>query len=402
MIAPTFHPVHGGAGLRFYRYLPFFHEHAISTTVICGTPKEKKFTEEDLNAEWQHYKNGDLVLDENLDFARILKYKIATTGSKQRSKVLLDRAIEICINKTSKPDIVHIIAPMPYAVIEQLKKIKKFGIQLIYSHTIAKEFSSNPIIKRLQTYKLLQVYKQYDHILVQSNTLRDAVRHIYGKSRISVIPNGVDTEKFAPVNDENEKKSIRLVLNLPVEAKMLISVGAIHPRKGTDILVAAWAKLAETNPLLHLVLVGPRYDKTQVELQDFTNKINSLINKSGCPGNIHFVGQSQKIDLYLKASDIFVFSSKREGMPNAVLEAMSTRIPVVLTPFEGLSEELGIANKHFLLATRSVNSLQSNILKLIDSSTLSNQISGDAREWILNHLTLRESVNQHVRIFQNC
>ena len=98
LIAPTFYPVHGGAGLRFYRYLPYFNKLGIETTVICGTPKSKKFTAEDHKAEWLQYQDGVLVDEVVSEETRILKYKIPGKGAKQRSRVLLDKAVDVCAN----------------------------------------------------------------------------------------------------------------------------------------------------------------------------------------------------------------------------------------------------------------------------------------------------------------
>jgi len=166
LIAPSFYPVHGGAGLRFYRYLPYFYERNIETTVICGTPKSKKFTDEDHKAEWLQSPDGKLVDEATVSSARVLKYKIPGRGSKQRSSILLEKALDFCAQDATKPDIVHIIAPMPFYVLDQLKKIKKFGVKLIYSHTIAKDFSSNVLVEFLQKWKIKRVLNQYDHALL--------------------------------------------------------------------------------------------------------------------------------------------------------------------------------------------------------------------------------------------
>ena len=117
--------------------------------------------------------------------------------------------------------------------------------------------------------------------------------------------------------------------------------------------------------------------------------------------NIHFLGQVDCVDKYLKASDMFVFPSEREGMPNAVLEAMSSNLPIVLTPFIGLSKELGVADEHYLLADRNSESLQENILKLISDKSLSDTLALQAREWVINNMTIEKSAERHVEEFQS-
>ena len=392
--------MHGGAGLRFYRYLPYFYKNNIETTVVCGTPKRKKFTEDDLKANWKDFQDGTLVNEDVVERARILKYKIPGSGSKERSKILLEKVIDICADKETKPDVVHIIAPMPYAVVDQLKKIKKLDVKLVYSHTIAKDFSNNVFVKLIQRWKVKYVLKQYNHIIVQSNALKQIIEDTNPDSNISVIPNGVDTEKFSPVKNQAEKAQLRDSLGLPTVATIITLVGAVHPRKGTDLLIEAWSQLIKDYPKLNLLLIGPRYDQSRTELLEFKKKIERLIAQSNKSENIHFVGQSDKVDSYLKASDMFVFPSKREGMPNAVLEAMASGVPVVLTPFVGLSEELGVVDQHYLLADRSGCSLKENILQLLSDPDACDQFSTRARKWILDNMTIKRSVEKYIEVFQ--
>jgi len=402
LIAPTFYPVHGGAGLRFYRYLPYFYGYDIETSIICGTPKLKKFTDEDHNADWLQYQDGVLVDEIISEKAKILKYKIPGSGAKQRSRVLLEKAIDFCSQQATRPDIIHIIAPMPFYVIGQLKKIKKLGVKLVYSHTIAKDFSNNAFLRLVQIWKIKQVYKQYDHILVQSNALKEIIKTISREAEITVIPNGVDVKKFSPIKNPQEKMQLRKSLALPVDATIITLVGAVHPRKGTHLLIEAWSLIVKEYPNLNLLLIGPRYDLQYSGLSNFKEKIQTLINSSNRESNIHLLGQKDQVDLYLKASDIFVFPSEREGMPNAVFEAMSSGLPVVLTSYLGLSEEQGVANEHYLLADRSVDSLRDNILKLINDQSLYNQLSASSRKWILNGMTIKQSAEQHARVFYSC
>ncbi len=402
MIAPSFYPVHGGAGLRFYRYLPHFHKSGIETTVICGTPKEKKFTDQDRQAEWCDYQDGKLVLEENLEFAKILKFKIPGSGSALRSKILLEKAIELCTEKNTKPDIVHVIAPMPFHVICLINKIKKLGVRLLFSHTIAKKYSHNFFSRALTKWKDRRVLQKYDVVFVQSSMQAELLLKIQPGLNIIIAPNGVDTEKFSPVNSQEEKDQLRETLDLPVGAKIITSVGAIHPRKGTDLLIEAWAKVVSKYPYLNLVLLGPRYDLSRTELSAFKEKINQSINQSNMSENIHLLGAVDNVEAYLKASDMFVFASEREGMPNAVIEAMSVSLPIVLTPFIGLSKEMGLAGKHFLLAERSSDSLVEHIVTLMNDGTLCTQLAANGRKWILTNMTIKQSANQHSDVYLSC
>lgn len=399
IIAPTFYPVHGGAGLRFYRYLPFLNENNINVTVICGTPKLKKFTQADHQSDWVNAKEGKLISELEISKAKILKYKLPGKGAKNRTEILLNKAIECCQNQNTKPDVIHIIAPMPYGVLAKLNQLRVLGVKLVYSHTIARKYSPNIFVEKLQKWKVIKINKQYDSIIVQSESMKDIILETNREANIHVILNGVDTDKFSPVTSKVENNSLRQALNLPLEAKIITLVGAVHPRKGTDILVEAWSKLVARFPDLHLLVIGPRYDQTRVELNEFKQSIETTIKKSGKNANVHFLGQVESIEQYLKISDMFVFPSEREGMPNAVLEAMSTGLPIVLTPFVGLSHELGVADKQYLLAMRSSESVADKINLILEDEKLQQFLAENARHWIVARMNVATSVKSHFNLY---
>ena len=401
LIAPTFYPVHGGAGLRFYRYLPYFHENNIETIVICGTPKAKKFTDDDRRADWLQFQDGSLIQKEDLENAKILKYKLPEKKAIKRIKILLDKAIQYCETTSSKPDVVHIIAPMPFGVISRLKKIKKIGIKLIYSHTIVQKISNSWFYSKLQHYKIHRVLEQFDLIIVPSQSLGKIIQVTNPSAEIRVIPNGVDTNKFYPLGNEQQKQALRNKLGLPLNAIILTLVGAIHPRKGTDILIDAWSQLTKDYPDLYLLLIGPRYDLIRKELVGFRDDIKAIIDKSSKPASINFLGQIKEVNEYLQVSDMFVFPSEREGMPNAVLEAMATGLPVVLTKFAGFSEEIGREGIEYFLTERSSREVARSIQLVLANRQMQIEFKKNAREWIETNMSIVSSVQSHANIYRS-
>ena len=150
---------------------------------------------------------------------------------------------------------------------------------------------------------------------------------------------------------------------------------------------------------MHLLIIGPRYDQTRAELKEFKQSMEVMIKNSGNNANVHFLGQVEGVEKYLKASDMFVFPSEREGMPNAVLEAMSTGLPIVLTPFVGLSHELGVANKEYLLAMRSSESVADNINLILNDKDLRQSLAENARNWIVAKMNVAATVKSHFNLY---
>jgi glycosyltransferase involved in cell wall biosynthesis len=215
-----------------------------------------------------------------------------------------------------------------------------------------------------------------------------------------VIRNGVDLTRFQPPDNHQIRQEIRQLLGIDVNDKLVITVGAVEPRKGTDLLLKAWIRLAAKYPDVHLVIVGPRADLTNPAYETFHRKLETLLAAVNMPSHIHFVGQVERVEKYLQAADIFAFTSLREGFPNVVLEAMATGLPVVSTPFIGLSEELGRANEHFLLADRNPDSFSEALDELIRMPSLQQQLGKSARNWVKTHMDLEQSLDQFASLYR--
>ena len=401
LVSPTFYPTHGGAELRFLRYLPLLKENGIEVTVITGTPKRKKFSEKDHSAKWRNKENGVLVSEIEINSSKIFQYKLPEKGAAERSRILLDRVIEFCRNSDTRPHVVQILSTIPLKMVGKLQEIKSIGIPIVFSYSIAHEFSNNLLIEWAQRKKIRHVFKNFDCIIAASSVLENLIKKIEPNAYVKIIANGVDVKKFSPVANKHELEQLRLKLGMPKNAQIICSVGAIHPRKGTDLLVKAWSKIVREHSDLHLMLIGPRYDQEREELKDFKDEIEAAIIKSGHMTKIHFMGQVENVDEYLKTADMFVFPSQKEGMPNAVLEAMATGLPTIVTPFVGLSDDLGKAGREYILVDRTLESILAGIQNLINNESQKKALKKCARKWIVNTMDLNESVAKHADVYNS-
>ena len=400
MVAPTFYPAHSGAGLRFYRYLPFFIQNHIDVSVITGTPKLGKSAPQEIENRRVNLEDGKLISITQIFEAKIYKYKLPCSGTNKRAKILLSEVVTLCKDKERSPDVVHIIAPMPFRAIFDLRQLRKTGVKLIYSYTIAMEKKSSIFANLLQRWKARVVLNQYDYILVQSNTLKKNILNIIPNANVKIIPNGVDTTEFSPAENLNEKILLRKKHNLNPNAKYISFIGAIHPRKGVDLLIDAWTKLISQYNDIHLLIIGPRIDQASKEMASFYLKIDDTVAESKFGKNIHFFGHIKEVGEYLKLSDIFVFPSRREGMPNAVLEAMSTGLPVILSPFMGFSSELGKDKKEFICVEHSSDAIANSIASLLNSEEERLTLARRARIWVCQNMELSTSANSHCDLYQ--
>ncbi|MCF8034435.1 MAG: glycosyltransferase [Desulfarculaceae bacterium] len=175
---------------------------------------------------------------------------------------------------------------------------------------------------------LRQALAAADEVVAVSRALAQEAR-AQGASSVTVVPNGLDRERFAP----GDKASARAELGLPAQDKLLVFVGSLRPVKGPDLALEALPRL----PQATLVMVGAG------ELEE---TLQARAAELGVASRVIWAGPQphQKVPRYLAASDALLLPSRSEGDPNAVLEALGCGRPVVAARVGGVpqavSEEL--------------------------------------------------------------
>ena len=148
-------------------------------------------------------------------------------------------------------------------------------------------------------------------------------------ARVMVIPNGVDVARFSPTT---EPSPLRGATGPLADARFVVgTVGNIKPAKRHDIFLETVARLASRVPGLRAVIVGDDRGGRRQEME-------ALAAKLGVGPLVHFAGRIEDVRPWLAAMDCFLLTSDSEGMPNVVLEAMASGLPVVTRPVEGIAE----------------------------------------------------------------
>ncbi len=149
-------------------------------------------------------------------------------------------------------------------------------------------------------------------MMASTNTENDEMRS-YGLSQpVEIVGNGIDTTGL--ITDGKALHS---------ERRKLLSLGRLHPIKGLDILVRAWAKLENTFPEWDLIIAGPDNDGYKAELQGVVNESGAL--RVSFPGAVY---TNEKFELYHSAS-AFVLPSRADNFALTVVECLTTGTPVL-------------------------------------------------------------------------
>lgn len=228
-------------------------------------------------------------------------------------------------------------------------------------------------------------------------------------ARKAFVPNGVDLERFHPVENPDAQEHIRRELGLPPAGKMILYVGGFMERKGCDLLLKAWAEVEKIHPAAFLVCVGSqgmrqtfRDASLRSEMEEFQSSMTELAGKLESQGRLVMVGEVTNVHDYFLAADLFVFPSRREGLPNAVLEAMASGLPCLLAPFHGFpanGEEFGTAGDEFRRVPYDIESWKTAIVETLDNRNASAELGRRARLWMVRTQGLEKSVSDLAEVY---
>lgn len=176
--------------------------------------------------------------------------------------------------------------------------------------------------------KRIFTLKTARHIIAISNRGKAEIERLYATppSRISVVYNGVDLERFHPDNRERLRKVVRDEWGIADEAWTVLFVGSGFERKGLGPLIEAMGRLADYRSQLIVAGKGdPR-------------PYRALADQPGLTGRVHWTGPVERIERLYAAADAVALPTRYEPFGNVHLEALASGLPVLTTATAGGAE----------------------------------------------------------------
>ncbi len=175
-----------------------------------------------------------------------------------------------------------------------------------------------------------------DRLLCLSESIRqEAIACGFRPDQAVLAPNGVDVDRFAPAAPA-ARAAARAALGLGDDTFTLLFVGRLVERKGVDVLLRALAA-THTARRGRLLVVGDGTERARLE---------ALARELAIDGAVQWAGEQTELLPFYAAADAFVFPSRREGLPNALLEAMACGLASVATRIGGcvdvVAEDSGV------------------------------------------------------------
>ena len=272
------------------------------------------------------------------------------------------------ILKRLKATVVHThhIGPLLYAgIASRLAGVPK----IIHTEHDAWHLENEQRCKLQQ--RLLKVVKPI--LVADADTVAAAMKHHLGLESVTVVRNGIDSERFQPGN----KAECRKLFNLPQSTQIIGCGGRMESVKGQNVLIDAMVELPET---AHLALAGSGSLEAALKQQAET---------LGVSERVHFLGHLDNMPAFYQSIDVFCLPSFKEGFPLSSLEAQSCNVPAVVTDVGGSKEtlctECGLA----------VPAGDSSALATALRHQLEHSQDCNPREYVVNHADVRVMVHQY-------
>jgi glycosyltransferase involved in cell wall biosynthesis len=194
----------------------------------------------------------------------------------------------------------------------------------------------------------------YERIICVSDDLYQTCRaRGLPRSKLVLLENGVDLDDYHPGLSRPEAKR---QLGLDPARPLVGAVGRLSDEKGFDVLVRAAGRLVSEGCDLDVMIAGEGRERYRLE---------GLIHSLGAGGRVRLVGFCPDLQRLYQALDVFVLSSRREGLPNVLLEAMATGLPVVATAVNGVPRLVEDRSNGVLVASESETALAAALKDLL-------------------------------------
>lgn len=206
---------------------------------------------------------------------------------------------------------------------------------------------------------------------------------------------GVNTDLFKPVS-QLEKKNLRIQFGFPTNKIILICPGLIIKRKG---LAPLFTELANLKTDFLLLVIG-EFDANKSFLPSLEKKEMTelkILGEKELKDKIFFTGAVSNIHKYMQIADLMVFNSENEGMPNVILEAMATGVPILCKKIPGVTDYI-VQHDLNAIVYKSDTEINRHIINLSFNPLKRQELSLNARNFALQNLSFNKVVPQLIKL----
>lgn len=222
-------------------------------------------------------------------------------------------------------DIVHCHTPLAATATRiACRPLRKHGVKVIYTAHGFHFYTGAPVKNWIMYYPVEWLCSWFTDIIITINREDyKRAKNNFHAQKVEYVPGvGIDLAKFNTMPHITGKK--REKMGFAKDDILLLSVGELSDRKNQNAVIQALAKMDNKN--VHYLLCGTGSKK---------DYLFELAKKNGISNRVHMLGYRNDINEICQISDLFVFPSKQEGLPVALMEAIACRLPVICSNIRG-------------------------------------------------------------------
>lgn len=182
------------------------------------------------------------------------------------------------------------------------------------------------------------------------------------ENKIAVIPTGTDKIFSKRIKENNFRKKYKIK-----EKNLVLFFGRLNPTKGPEKLALAAINISKKRKDIAFVWIGPDEGKAE--------EVKKLIKSHKNMKYLGVIRDKKELASMYQTADVYVLPSYREGLPLTLFEAMSSGLPIVASPVNGIPYEMKQPENGFFAKYGDLEALESNILKVLDNKKLAKRIS---------------------------
>jgi len=331
-------------------------------------------------------KEDSIQIDRNVNVHFFERHKLRFFIDKYVTKYLEDYADSI--------DIVHFHSAYQPEYWMISKILNKFSIPYVVS-----PHGGYQKIANMRNFILKKLYKILFEMSIINNAKKIHALNIhevvdmqeYGvpESKIITIPNGIEAERINDIRQD--------IVQTHTDDFVLVYCGRIDAYyKGLDILIESIQilikKRLKTN--IKLKLIGPDWKHGRVVIE-------RLIHNMGLHDYVTFYGAKYGLEKYqlYSASSAFILTSRTEGMPTSVLEAMAFGLPCIVTPETNIDPRI-MENGGCLFVELSAEDIANTIEGVMSDKEVLRSIGLKGKEWALEHYNYSKVADKHISVYE--
>ncbi len=240
----------------------------------------------------------------------------------------------------------------------------------------------------------LAMFKRSSAIISMTREIDEELSDI-GTSPIIIhtITNGVDCNRFHPFSVEQRIKW-KINNGLPSESIVLLFSSRLVFRKGLDVLLDAWPEISQEIPDVYLLVVGSGID----QIDSIEKEMSRKVKEQGLV-RVIFVGETDTPETYFGVADCFLFPSRKEGFPNALMEAMASQLPSVASRIGGVDELIINGENGELFEPENSRNLAEKCVTLFKNEKALKVLGENARQQMLDFYSFEKIAKSYTELY---